>query len=133
MSEFEYFEMQNMAYSGIPISASIFIYLVFAYIVASYLAGDKFPRFIAVSASIVYTLALIGPLAGVTTNLLQSAVVYEEYKSAFPDGALLRSDLGSNFSLIVSLSPLIIGWLASIMFLHLYVRKPEVKNRDDDT
>ena len=133
MNEFEYYQVFNMARSGVPNAAMDFIYLVFAYIIASYLAGKELPRFIAVAASTVYTIALIGPLFGVLIGISQAIQISSEYQLAFPEGGLLQGRVDSWFAYVIAVSPLIVGWLASILFLHIFIRGSKPKNEDSDT
>ena len=123
MSEFEYFEMINMSADAVRVSIMNFTYLVFSYIFASYLAGDKFPKHIAIAASVIYTLALFGPLLGIVGNLIKVINVTHLYHQNYPEGALLPDYLNGNFALFITIAPIFLAWCSSIYFLHFYVRK----------
>ena len=122
MTEFEFYEAANMVYTGIPGAAMNFTYLVFAYTVAAYLAGQQLPRLIAVGASLVYTLALLGPFLGIVLGLAEYYRIGELYRGAYPKGQMIINPISQSVGYIVSASPLIIGWLASLGFAHGYVR-----------
>lgn len=134
MTEFEYFEALNMVYTGVPTSAMNFVYLVFAYIVASYLAGKNLPRYIAVSGSIVYTLALIGPFVGVVGGINQIFHIVSEYSLAYPNRNLVQINFQNSFWMyFITLAPLLIGWFASLLFLHLFIRSDHNEESQFDT
>ena len=134
MSEFEYYEAAVMASSVISNSAMDFTYLVFAYIVACHLAGKMFPQFVARLASIVFTLSLIGPMLGVISGIGQLNLIGSEYQLAFPEGGILQEFLvDSALIYTIIVTPLIVGWVSSILFLHLYVRGNRRENEKSDT
>ena len=133
MSEFEYYQAVKIASSAIPGASMNFVYLVFAYIVASYLAGKELPRLIAVGASIVFTLSLIGPLAAVVIGVGQSTDLTLEYQLVFPEGTLFRVNVNSVFAYVVTITPLFVGWLASVLFLHCYIRRNSTEVVNSDT
>lgn len=135
MSEIDFVEINLMGLEGLNSSGMSFVTVVFAYVVAAYVAGEKLPRLPAILLSIIYTLFLIGPLMGVFINLAAIAVNTTEYQNAFPEGA--RNQAGSlansATAYVVGVVPLITGWLASLLFMHAYIRNDAAKNRDRDT
>ena len=123
MTEFEYIQAVDLAYATIPGSAMNFITIVFAYIVASFFAGNKLPRIAAVSASIVYSVSLIGPVLAIVTSGQQMVLLQTQYLEVFPEGIFVQKTLGTMSILLVAVTPLLVGWLASLCFMHLHIRK----------
>ena len=123
MSEFEYAQLLTNSFNSMGLSHMNFIYIAFAYVVASFLVGKDISKTLAIGISIIYTLAVSGPFLGVIINQNSMFTVLTEYQAAFPDGVLLQAPINLTTSLIMSAGPLFIGWVASLLFLHAYVRK----------
>ena len=127
MTEAEYLEIMEMVYVNIPDASMNFTACVFAYIAAAYFAGAKLPRLIAVGTSIVYTLYLLGPFLGVFLGSLRWLKVCNAYQNDFPNTVLNTPISNPELMVTITCSPLIIGWVASLLFMHLYVRKGKAK------
>jgi hypothetical protein len=78
---------------------------------------------VAISVSILYSLFLTGPLAGIFLTVYKTAHLEAIYFEQHPSGQIVRSE-GSPEVLVFRIAfPLLLGWLASLIYLHGYIRK----------
>jgi predicted PurR-regulated permease PerM len=122
MSELEFYEAAGVAAGLLSDATMNAITAIFAYLIASHFVGEKLPRGMAVCLSVVYTLWLIGPLSGVYGNIVSWSQISAEYLKHYPEGILLPGEANVVLSAIVAISPLILGWLSSLYYLHFHVR-----------
>jgi hypothetical protein len=133
MTEIDFVEIQLMAILGIDAVAINFLTVVFAYVVAAYVAGQKLSRITAILLSTVYTLWLVGPLLGMVTFLDTAVINVTEYQILFPSGGRLPRGLGSTVGYVLTLGPLITGWIGSLLFMHVYIRNKTRGNSNGGT
>ena len=131
MSEFEIFEAMMIA-MNLAVTASMnFVAIVFAYLVAAFVAGKSLPRGVAIGTSLIYTVFLIPPFNGTINNLRR---VYDGdvvIRATYPESWLVPSD-PTSFELLAFLFafPMLAGWLGSLYYMHLYTRRDS--NQTDD-
>lgn len=133
MTEFEFFEATHIALTGLSTTAMGITTAVFAYVVAAYVAGNKLSRSAATWVSAIYTMFIVGPFMAYLRyfGIIQELII--QYHAAYPDGRLL--DQGEYFSIYVALGviPIISGWIASLLFIHFYIRKDTNDGSNYDT
>jgi len=132
MTEFEAFEVIMMSTDMGATASMNFVALVFAYLVAAFVAGKSLPKGIAVGTSAIYTIFLIPPLNGVIGNFTR---VYEGdryMRLTFPETWVIQPEPLS-MEILISLFtfPMLAGWLGSLYFMHFYIRR-SLKEKDVD-
>ena len=123
-TEYEFLSAIDAAF-GFAVAAAMVVYSVFgAYVLTSHFAGKSFSKFVAISTSVLYSLFLTGPIIGIFLNVYQWDHLRSLYFLQFPDGELIRGTLSPEAALMAIVGPLFLGWLASLVYMHGYVRKP---------
>jgi hypothetical protein len=101
--------------------------IVFAYVLTAYFAGSQLPRIWAIGISLCYTLFVTPVFIGCITGIGVTISLVNAYISNFPGGTLI-----DNYALIrqspdlvasLVLIPIVAGWLGSILYMHMYIRK----------
>ena len=93
-----------------------------AYVLVAHFAGRAFSRFVAITTSVLYTLFLTGPVTGIYLSVQQGRNLREQYYLQYPDGAILQDVLPAAVLFAVIVFPLFLGWLASLIYMHGYIR-----------
>lgn len=125
MSEFEFIEAAHLAMDWLVNASMNSVAVTFAYIIASYFAGSGLSKFSAIGLSLLYSLFLIGPMSGIVVASGRYIQTTGQYHIEYPDGWALQEIPSLSTMLVMGLLPVALGWLASIAFLHLYIRKAE--------
>jgi hypothetical protein len=124
MTEFEYIEVTAIVAQGLGSSILLYFTVLFAYIVSAHFAGKDLPRKMAVGLSLVYSLFIIGPLNSYRFSITYYYQIAEEHAEKFPNSSLIQSLPDSTAAdLYVGLAPLLIGWVASLYYMHSHIRK----------
>lgn len=122
MSEFEYVESLIANISFVRAAAMDFVTVFFAYCLAAHLVGSQLQRIVAVSMSAIYSLFLINPflgmLAGMNSQIRMQAIAHSQY----PDSAFIQEASNSSLVILMVVAPPLLGWLASLLYLHVFVR-----------
>ncbi len=121
MSEFEFIEAYHLALDLVVNAAMNSVVVTFAYIVASYMAGEKLSKVAALGMTAIYSLFLLGPLGGMFGGCTRIIKTVERYFEIYPEGWAFQQMPGIDLY-FVTLIPVLLAWLASLMYLHLYVR-----------
>ncbi len=108
------------AWSHLGTSGLGFASLTFAYLVAAYVVGRELAGGIAFGLSAIYTLVLFGPLMGIWGTLNQMNWVASEYSRLYPEGTAMGDGI-SGVTVLLTTLPYLLGWAASIAYLHVYV------------
>lgn len=123
MTEYEFLSAIDAAF-GFATGAAMAFYSVFgAYVVVAHFAGKSFSRFVAVSTSVLYSLFLTGPIVGILLHVGQAHHLRELYNLQYPEGVVVRDMLPPELLLTIIACPLLIGWMASLIYMHGYVRR----------
>ena len=98
-----------------------------AYFVAGHIAAKNFPRTIAVSMSLIYSLFLFGPLTAYYARYEAANSIVREYYLAYPEGWAMPQITflfqWSGIGILTVIGPIPLFWLASIYYVHFYVRR----------
>jgi hypothetical protein len=100
-----------------------FVAIVFAYLVAAYVAGKSLPCNIAIGLSFIFAVFFVPPFMGTLDNLRRAFDAGACLTSQFPDSWAAQSSV-LPFVLYAVLFgvPMIAGWLGSLYYMHVYVR-----------
>lgn len=124
MSEYELLDLILGAGDSMVSTGLALLTVLFAYVVAAFAAGARLSRTAAISISVLYSLWYMGPLLAFISSLDFLLRTAEEYRSMFPEGYAVVSDPPNRLlRLTTSAGPYILGWLGSLVYMHLYVRK----------
>ena len=123
VTEFELIEAFSFTQAALREGAMDITTAFFAYVVCAYLAGAKLTRMVACSVSIIYSLFLLGPLIGVASATSIGISIMDKYVSSFPGGVYFTETVDVRLGLLLTLSPLLLAWTGSLMFMHLNIRK----------
>jgi hypothetical protein len=124
MTEFEYIEATAIMAQLMVSAVLSYFTVLFAYIVSAHFAGKDLPRKMAVGLSLVYSLFIINPLGSYRFSFVYYFQIAEEHAEKFPNSSLIPSlpDLTA-WTIYVGLAPLLIGWVASLYYMHFHIRK----------
>lgn len=122
MSEFEFIEAFYLALNALVDASMSTVAVTFAYIVAAYVAGKQLSQVAAIGMTTIYSLFLMAPLGGMLGACTQIQKTVDQYYASYPEGWAFEpiSVVGLY---LVSLLPVVLGWMGSLAFLHLYVRR----------
>jgi hypothetical protein len=121
MSEAELLEAISYTGSSIGIAGMSFVTVVFAYIIAAHFAGRQLTSKVAAFTSTVYSLFLTAPLIDCTLSVVKFGKLNARYVTDHPSSDLVFN-IPVEVVLFVSLTPLVIGWLVSLGYMHAVVR-----------
>ena len=76
----------------------------------------------AVFLSFIYTAFLIAPLLGLINSLQLNFRVQDQYTTLFPNGWMVPETDMRLFLVMISVLPLLGGWIGSLLYMHLFVR-----------
>ena len=133
MTEYELIEVSLASLEGLGYAGMNIVAVVFAYVVAAHFVGKKLSRAAAVCLSIVYSLWLIGPSIGFIRHLELTITTATEYLRLFPNGYAAEQPGNFVTSLILVYGPYFMGWIGSLIFMHLYIRKSNGHTANSDT
>ena len=122
MSEFEFIEAYHLAQDWVLDASMSSVAVTFAYIVASYVAGENLSKTAAIGMTTIYSLFLLGPLGGMMGACTRIIGTIEQYRATHPEGWAFEQAPGVGVYL-VALLPVVLAWFASLSYLHLYVRR----------
>ena len=129
MSEFEYYEAVMMSVELSALASMNFLAIVAMYLIATYVAGRKLPRSIAVGTSLIYTMFVIPPFVGTVGNMNRAHDLGVEAQAIFPESVLFQGSAISFEAYFVLFSvPMFIGWMGSIYFMHSYTRNQQLRD-----
>jgi len=134
MTEYELVDLSMTALAHLSTSGLGFASITFAYLLATFVVGRKLSRGIAICMSGIYTLTLFGPMMGMVGALWRMNWTTSEYLRLYPEGSAFGDGSGvSGVSFVLTLFPFVLGWAASVIYLHAYMRrKPQVTPRPRD-
>jgi hypothetical protein len=123
MTEFEIYEAFMSTLEMSVLASMNFVAIVFAYLVAAYVAGQSLSRNVAIGLSIIFTVFLVPPFMGTLSNLRRAFDAGAYLTSHFPDSwAAQGSVLSFEVYVVLFGVPMIAGWLGSLYYMHRYVR-----------
>lgn len=125
MNKFELIEAWALATEGLGAAGMNIVTVVFAYVLAAHFVGRSLSRRVVVSVSIVYSLWLIGPFVGFISYLKLANAVSIDYSTMFPDGEAIPSPQNLPIAIVLAAGPYILGWIGSLIYMHLFVRKKQ--------
>ena len=99
-----------------------FVTVFFAYSVASHLFGHSLHKSAALAISSIYTMFSLVTFMALVDAIQHASELIHSMNTNYPD-AIYSTDVSASLSLMVALGPLALAWLASIFYLHVYVRK----------
>ena len=121
MSPAEYFEILNQLRDGLNLEGSVFITLLFAYVVVTYLVGEKLSTFQVWALSTVYTVFLLLPFGGMISRVIGFQTLANKFHQEYPEYAIsFIAHSFPHFHYIVG-GVLVSTWLLSIYFM-IHVR-----------
>ena len=127
MAEFELLELADMQTARIMWASMNIVTLLFGYLTVAFLVGKKFSPLIAVTLTVVYSFAYVGPLLTVFASVRGSLITYQQYALLFPDGAFVAPPWSQNLPWVtLAIGPLLLGYLVSVLYMHAYVRRASV-------
>ena len=122
MSEFEFIEAFHLAQTWLIEAVMSGVAIISAYIVATYIVGEHLTKKVATGMTTIYSLFLVGPLGGMAAACTMMINTIEQYLSAYPEGWAFDEAPGVGLYL-TTLFPLVLTWIASLFYLHLYARR----------
>ena len=126
MSEFEAYEAFMLTIEMSVLASMNFVAIVFAYLVAAYVAGKALPRNIAIGLSFVYTIFLVPPFVGCLGNLSRAFDGGAYLTTQFPDGwASQGSFVPYGVYIVLFGLPMLAGWMGSLYYMHKHIRGKE--------
>ena len=129
MTEFEFLTATDAAL-GFAVEAARFFFTVFAaYVLAAHFAGKSLSKLVAVLISVLYSLFLTGPIAGIFESIESFAHLQTLYFQQYPDGVIVRRRDFPGTVLLITVAPLVLGWFASLFYMHGYVRKTRLDGK----
>ncbi|MDE0884208.1 MAG: hypothetical protein OSB70_01605 [Myxococcota bacterium] len=133
MSEFEFVELAHLNTAYLGTSAMNVFSIFVAYTLAAHFAGKLLSRNVAAFVSAVYSLFLIGPLAGIVMATTDLENIKGAYLIEYPAGILL-SPSGASLSgtIALTLAPALCGWLGSLAYMHAVVREKDRRTEAPD-
>jgi hypothetical protein len=126
MSEYELVDLALSSLGHLGTSAPYCTTMIFGYLVAAHMIGDKLPQGVLWFLTFVYTTALISPLYGLRAGIGAYNNTVREYVSSYPDGSGFIRSASSMISAPVeylTFLPILLSWLGSVVFMHLYMRR----------
>ena len=126
MSEFEIYDAMMMSIDMSVTASMNFVAIVFAYVVAAYVAGKSLPRNVALGTTTAYTLFLVPHFLGMLGNLRRNYDGVVQLQAEYPESWTLIDDpIGFAPLALLFAIPMFVGWLGSIYFMHGYVRRSQ--------
>ena len=126
MSEFENYEALMMTMEMAVFASMNFVAIVFAYLVAAFVTGQKLSRTVAVTLSTTYTIFLVPHFAGCFGNITTTYAAGVHLSATFPDSWTAASaTMPMAWLLALFGVPMILGWVGSLFYMHGYVRASE--------
>ena len=129
MTEFEFLSATDSALAFSAEAAMGFFTVFGAYVLTAFLAGRSFSKVAAILVSLLYSFFLLGPIAGILMSIDNLEHLLTLYFQQYPDGVIVRRRVSYETLLFLILSPLLVGWLASIFYMHGYARKQNTEDR----
>ena len=123
MTEFEHIEAAQLAMNWLIDGSLNTVTVTFAYIVAAYIAGAQLSKLAAIGMSTLYTLFILGPIGGILGATRNYVMTIKHYHEAYPGGWAFGDTPDLTVVTFMTVSPLILGWLGSLAYLHFYLRK----------
>ena len=124
MTEFDYIEVVQANLEFIRSAAMDFTTVFFAYAITAHLVGKSLTKPIAMLISVIYTLFLLGPFTGILGTMNTQLDFLYEAKRLFPESVFFASQVGSTFIVLaVVFVPLAAAWVASLFYMHGYLRR----------
>jgi hypothetical protein len=123
VTEYEYLQLAFDYGESVASSALNFATVVFAYVIAAHLAGNKLSKGFAFFITLSYSLFLLGPAFGIYARIDQMGRIAAQYRIAYPDGVFFRISVPRFLLLFLSFVPPLVAWCGSIVYMHWHVRK----------
>ena len=123
MNEYELLEAIRSAQDSAANGSMDFVAVLFGYIAAAYLVGKDLPRAVAVLVSLLFSGWLVARVLGVYASMNQLLILISRYQHEFPESPLFSADMPQWVPMAIALGPLILAWMASLLFLHIYIRR----------
>ena len=123
MTEFEFLTAIGDAF-GFSVQAAMGFFTVFgAYVLTAHFAGKALSKPVAISISVLYSIFLSGPVTGIFLAAYKVEHLENLYFEQYPAGEIVRSFGSPEILLFIIAFPLLLGWLASLVYMHGYIRK----------
>jgi hypothetical protein len=122
MTEYEYIQSIFYNYELMKSWYMDFITVFFAYVVTGHLFGGSLSRSVAMAVTVIYSLFSFVTFITLIGSTLYATDLIGGMNSSYPD-AVLRTEPATFLGLTLTLGPLLIAWLARIIYLHAVVRK----------
>ncbi len=126
MSESELIELLILSQSETAQSVMNLTAIVFAYVLVAYFVGEKLSKAWSIGVSVCYSLFIIPIFMGCMTGVGLTISLASTYVPKYPNGAVVDDYITYSESpylvLIVVLLPIVVGWLGSLLYMHLSVR-----------
>jgi len=126
MTEFEYIEAASIAIEFVRSAAMDFVAVFFAYCVCAHFAGSSMPRRVAMGVSLIYTLFLLNPFAGLFGGMTNYLSLMSAGFENFPHSAFFREAPNTVVPRLLVLTAPILGWLASLAYMHFWIRRDSI-------
>ena len=124
MSEIEYAQIFQNWIDNANTSFSLFITVLFAYLIAGHFVAKQLPRIAVISMTLLACLVLVGPLSshlGSHWMIYQTAV---QYNAQYPEGWVFPPVQPSLIGpLLFGILPALISLVLSIYYVHFVARK----------
>ena len=123
MSEYELMSLLGQYGDSLGTRLGLFASILFAYLVAVFLATEKLPRWIMLSITAIYTLFTLLTTLSIFTNISRANLVREDILRLYPNSESLLiqeisgTALNLNFYMIMYILVLVGSYLGSILFL----------------
>ena len=134
MTEYELMDVILSAGDSMASTGLALLTVLFAYVVAAFVAGARLSRTAVISVSVLYSLWYMGPLLAFISSVDFMLRTVEQYRLMYPEGYAITSDAPNRLLRIAtSAGPYVLGWLGSLVYMHLYVRREAGSVGSSDT
>lgn len=98
-----------------------FVTVFFAYAVSSHMFGNSFSKPVAIAVTVIYSLFSLVTFFTLVDSTFNATELISGLNTSHPD-SVYEVAASTTLGLTVTLGPLIAAWLASVIYLHVYVR-----------
>lgn len=119
ISPAEYLELIQLAEDAAGLQAMNAIAIVFAYLTAIYIIGEKLTRFQAIALNCIYTVFYFFPVRAMVGNITREYRVGEDFVRVYSEEAstlINVSSLGEEFFVYGGSLVFLLAWLLSIAY-----------------
>ena len=123
MTEAEYGQVYALVQQSALNQFVVITTVMFAYVVSCHLAGKSLPRIVAILLSSIYCLFLVGPFIGYWAEFSRMSALSQAYFEEYPNGLAVAPPIGDSFLIGMSMPPMFLAWIGSVLYLHLHIRR----------